>query len=167
MLRSLLVAGLAGLAVAACAGSPDGATVDTSDLEIKKLDCGLTPSFDDQALLELPGSWARVGAPHDDEIQTLWIGALQDVNGWAGKRADYLRSVTGIGAQAGSLTVIGDNPAMGAFLSFEDESGFPMDRDFYFVTGSKKDEAGKLVAVCIVKSGMMTPSFVLERTAER
>ncbi|MBX3232232.1 MAG: hypothetical protein KIT84_19040 [Labilithrix sp.] len=138
------------------------------------LDCTKPGSFPEEAMLALPGTYERVGASAANTMRGFTIGALEDIAGWAGKNASYTRDVTapcmdfvaiGDGSsltkdsplpmtsdacagQTGTITTLMDNPALGAFLSFEDASGLPFGKDFYFVTSSRIED-DKLVAMCL------------------
>jgi hypothetical protein len=190
MVRSISVA-LVGFALVGCSSSEDGAeAVSSGELTAMRLNCDLPNSFPEGAMKTLPGDWQRVGQERSNEIATMTIGDLKEIPGWAGKHAPYTRNLTapcvdvaaagntttappgsavpmttvGCAGQQGKATVLVDNPALGAFLSFDDGSGLPLGTEFYFVTGSKRDAGGSLEAICLLKSNGGEPFKMVRST---
>lgn len=144
------------------------------------LDCDRPGAFAEDAMKGIgDATYVRADAAPANSLQRFTLGSLVDIPGWAGKNADYTRdvaapctdvaaigdgsglrensplpmTVSACAGQRGSATVMMDNPALGAFLSFEDASGLPFGKDVYFITGSQLDPNGKVAALCLSNAG--------------
>lgn len=178
-MRALVVFGLVGL-LGACAASEQDSAVSSTAAVTQELDCTQLGSFPEAAMKAVgDGTYVRAGAGRANGLERFTLGTLEDVPGWGGKTVRYTRDMTapcldfraigdgsglpenrpppmtkeGCQGQKGTATVIMDNPAIGAFITFEDESGLPFGKDGYFVTASKVDAAtGKVSALCLANA---------------
>jgi hypothetical protein len=109
------------------------------------LDCTQHGDFAEAAMKGVGGTYVRAGTTPAGELASFTVGPLKDISGWGGKNADYTRALqspcTGECTASGQLTVMMDNPAIGAFITFDKEA-------MYFVTASKLDN-GVTTAMCL------------------
>lgn len=181
-MRALLVLGLLGV-VTACTANEEDSSASASTAAVSqpvRLDCSQLGSFPEAAMKAVgDGTYVRAGAAPANALQSFTLGTLEDVPGWGGKTVSYTRDMTtpcldfraigdgsgmkenrplpmtteGCAGQKGKATVIMDNPAIGAFIAFDDESGLPFAKDGYFVTASQLDAAsGKVTALCLANA---------------
>lgn len=168
--------------LAACAAPADESTA-ASEARVTEepplLDCAKLGGFPEEAMKALAGTYERAGTAPSNSLLSFTVGPLQDVPGWGGKTASYTRDMaapcmdfvamgdgstltasstlpmtsTGCAGQSGKMTTIFDNPALGAVITFEDASGLPFGKDFYFVTSSRLEADGRLSAICLSNGG--------------
>jgi hypothetical protein len=144
------------------------------------LDCDQPGSFPEEAVKGVgDGTYVRVGTAPPNGLKSFTLGSIEEIPGWAGKNVDYTRDMsapctdikaigdgsgfhkgdpipmteTACTGQKGQVTVMMDNPAIGAFMSFTDESHLPAGVDIYWVTNSKMDQSGKVTALCLASPG--------------
>jgi hypothetical protein len=143
------------------------------------LDCNVSGSFGEEAMKAVgDGTYVRAGTAPSNGLKSFTLGPIQEIPGWGGKNAKYTRDMaapcldfkaigdgsgfpkgsalpmteTGCAGQTGKATVMMDNPAIGAFIMFEDASGLPAGKDVYFVTASRMDPNGKVSALCLANA---------------
>lgn len=170
--------------------SSSSEAAQTAGAEAPVLDCAKPGSYPEEAMLGLGGTYERVGATPGGGLRSFTLGPLQDIAGWAGKNATYTRDMkapcldivaagdfstltveTGLPmtssacvGQSGTITTLPDNPAIGAFLAFDDASGLPAGKEVYFITSSLLDGSGKLTAMCLGHAGT-GETFLVTRKA--
>lgn len=167
---------------AACSAQDETASSGTAAVTegATTLDCHQLGSFPEAAMLGMgDATYVRVGVAPANSLRSFTLGPLVDIPEWAGKNASYTRDmvapctdIVAIGdgsglqenrpipttsaactGQKGTITVIMDNPAIGATIGFEDASGLPFGKDMYFITASQLDSAGKVSALCLAHAG--------------
>jgi hypothetical protein len=114
----------------------------------------------------LKGNYRRAGAepPPSDEFAFLSVG--DNPSAANGGRVAYARLVGNL-PQRGVVRALGDNPAIGAVLAFEDGDGNP--RDMYWGLGVQRNAlTGRVERVCTGPSDgdLASEAFMLERVAE-
>ena len=144
---SLLVLSLA----AGCASKDESAASSIAEAtEAPALDCAQLGSFPAAAMLGVgDGTYVRAdAAPAASTLERFTLGPLLDVPGWGGKKAEYTRSESQAEtSQTGTITVIFDNPAIGAVITFEDAAKKAAN-DAYFITASSVVD-GETTALCL------------------
>lgn len=116
----------------------------------------------------LKGNYRRAGAESapSNEISFLSVGA--DPSAANEGRVAYVRLVGGV-PQRGSVRAVGDNPAIGPLLSFDDLQGEP--RDMYWGLAVQRSAlTGRIERICTGRGDdggdLSTEAFVLERVAQ-
>lgn len=170
---------LVGCATAGDESSSSSEAAQTAGAEAPALDCTKPGSYPEAAMMGLDGAYERVGVTPGGGLRAFTIGPLQDIAGWGGKNATYTRDMeapcldivaagdfstmtaesglpmtsSACAGQRGTITTLPDNPAIGAFLAFDDASGLPAGKEVYFITSSLLDASGKLSAMCLGHAG--------------
>jgi hypothetical protein len=106
-----------------------------------RADDGFVPP---DTLTGLVGSYTRYGfTPGDGQIVYVTLAGSDGYHA----QGPFTRFVAarngGVALQSGSYIAIGENPAIGAAISFIDGSGTPFDT--YFILGIQRDPLGKKI----------------------
>jgi hypothetical protein len=100
-----------------------------------------------------PGYYARQLPYADDELVTLQIVDLEQVEGWMGVTGDYNAIVYRDGLfsfEGGGYLAVPNNPAIGPAIGF-DRDGDELIDEVYFVLGVRRNLFGNIAALCLGK----------------